>query len=302
MRSGTAGLVWWRIRPDPTLSDSPVGRRFFEAFKLNTVHARVHEDQISRVLQVLREGGLEPVLFKGWDCARTYPHAGVRPYGDIDLCLPPRDAEKARVILAGTPDESVVDVKHDEIEAAWIPGIVERSESVPLGDIAVRVMGSEDRLRTLALHALKGDVWSPRSLCDVALAVESRPNDFDWDICLTEDFVLRDWVLTGIALAGKLLGADLAGVPVKTSPRWIVRRTLDMWSAPWPAKHGVELGPLPGARQPLALLRALGERWPGPVQATISGRALFGVAPRLPLQLADVLRRTVEYVARRPSR
>ncbi|MCJ7832734.1 MAG: hypothetical protein MUP92_04720, partial [Actinobacteria bacterium] len=35
MRSGAAGLVWWRIRSDPTLSESPIGKRFHEAFKLN---------------------------------------------------------------------------------------------------------------------------------------------------------------------------------------------------------------------------------------------------------------------------
>jgi len=302
IRSGGGGLVWWRIRADPALSDSPIGKRFHEAFKLNSVYASMHRDQISRVLKGLRDSGLEPILFKGWDCARTYPHEGMRPYGDIDLCLLPQDVEKARSTLAGSPDESAVDLEHDEIEAAWIPGIVERSESVPLGDTAVRVMGPEDRLRTLALHALKGEVWGPRSLCDVALAVESRPDEFDWGVCLTDDPVVHDWVLTAISLAGKLLGADLGGVPTKTPPRWMVRRTLGMWSAPWPAKHGVELAPLPNARHPLVLLSAMAERWPGPVQATVSGRARFGNAPRLPLQLLDVLRRTLDYMARRATR
>lgn len=302
MRRGTAGLVWWRIRADPAVSESPIGNRFLEAFKMNTVFAGVHQAQISRVLKTLGEADLDPILLKGWDCARAYPHPGMRPYGDIDLCLPPRDEERARSILAGSPDGIGIDLEHWEIDAGSLPGLFDRSVTVELDGLPVRVMGPEDRLRTLAIHALKGEVWSPRSLCDVALAVESRPEDFAWEVCLTGDPVVRDWVLTGISLAGHLLGADLDGVPAKAVPGWVARRTLHMWSSPWPTKHGTGLQRLPHPGRPLALWRGLGARWPGPVQATLSAHTPFDDSPRLTLQLADVARRTFRFLTRQPGR
>lgn len=300
MRSGAGGLVWWRIRSDQNLSESPIGQRFLDAFKLTTLQAQIHESRITRVFKDLGDAGLEPLLYKGWDCARTYPHPGMRPYGDIDLCLLPHDADRARSVLAGNPDNENVDFEHHEIETAWIPGLFDRCVSMPFGEVTVRVMGPEDRLRTLALHALYGEVWIPRSLCDVALDVESRPKDFDWDVCLTQDPIVRNWVLTAIALACELLGSDPTGVPATRLPQWVGRRTLKMWSSPWPTKRGVKLSPLPSVTRPLPLLRGLIKRWPGPIQATLSRRAKFGSAPRLPLQITDVLRRTVSYSARRP--
>lgn len=311
IRSGAGGLAWWRLSRGQAAEPSSASR-FQEAFRLTTILTKASEERVPRLVQALGEAGVEPLLFKGWDCSRMYPARGMRPYGDIDLCVRPRDHARARDALAGHPDGVFVDLQVDVgfkfpdwmVSDAWIDALFARSRTAVLDGVAVRLMGEEDRLRTLALHALKGGVWYPRSLCDVAVAVESRSPSFSWDTCLSPDPLVRDWVQTSLGLAGRLLGADLRGVPDarRELPNWLVRTVLHTWESPFPSDHGAELRPLSGLTDPVALARGIAARWPGPIQATLSGHARFGPSPRLPLQLADVARRTARRLRRSLAR
>ena len=60
--------------------------------------------------------GLQPILIKGWAAARLYPETGLRPYGDIDVCVRPDQLAAAKKLLH---------------EAAGSCGWVELHEGVP---------------------------------------------------------------------------------------------------------------------------------------------------------------------------
>mgnify|MGYP003694491507 CR=1 FL=1 len=66
-----------------------------QAFRLLTLQAAIHETRIRRVFAELRSADIEPILIKGWAVARAYPQPGLRPYGDIDLIVRPRDLRRA---------------------------------------------------------------------------------------------------------------------------------------------------------------------------------------------------------------
>ncbi len=50
-------------------------------------------------------------------------------------------------------------------------------------------------------------------------------------------------------------------------------------------------------RHPTRALRALGLRWPNPIQATVGLGAPFNDLPRLPFQLAECVSRTARFMA-----
>ena len=145
---------------------------------------------------------------------------------------------------------------------------------------AVRLFGPEDHLRLLALHALRHGLLRPLWLCDVAAAVEGRPAGFDWDYFLRGDATRTRWAKTAIGLAHRVLGARLDGVP--DAARW---RTCRAGWCPPSSRNGAPGGrarraDAHGARAAASrptLVRAVGERWPNGVEATVgAGRRSFG--------------------------
>ena len=75
------------------------------------------------VLDILRRGGLEPVVMKGSSCAARYPSPELRTGGDIDLYIPEGDipalkeAGIAEVFTPGTPTSDVVDFIKANVKA-----------------------------------------------------------------------------------------------------------------------------------------------------------------------------------------
>jgi hypothetical protein len=142
-------------------------------------------------------------------------------------------------------------------------------------------------------------------LCDVALLVEMRPADFDWDLVLADDRRRRSAVSAALGLAGALLDADLSGSPaayaVGALPPWVVRTTYRQWG------EGL------GHREPLATYRArpaiffaeLRRHWPNAIEASAALGATFGRGPRFAFQLAHVALRAARFgvslMRRRPG-
>lgn len=267
MAGSAAGMAWWRIRGS-ALADTPTGARLREAFRLYTLSARVHMDQVVRVVTTLQGNGFEPILIKGWDAARMYPSQGLRPYGDLDLWLDDPDA--ARPVLASLPDGSDVDLEHDvEASGSGVPQILAAGRVADLEGTSIPVPCEEDRLRILAIHYLKNGGWRPTGLCDVAAAVESRASAFDWQRCLTPDPAVRSWVLAALALAGRLLGADVRNTPAELGPpRWLVSSVLSDWRDPRTERF-VMKDPLPPPWHPIALARRLPDHLPHPVASAV---------------------------------
>jgi hypothetical protein len=171
---------------------------------------------------------------------------------------------------------------------------------VPLGDPAdtrVLVLGNEDHLRLLALHLLRHGAWRPLWLCDVARLVERLGGALDWDLVLRGIRENARRVAIVIGLSRRLLGATLphtlprpAARDAHAVPRWLVEATIRQWGRRY-ERYGDD-AMLSTGRLPKAILDAARRRWPNPIEATVSVGAPFNALPRLPFQLADVLRRT----------
>lgn len=322
--TGAGALVWRRIR-ETWLEFLPAADALRQNFRLQVLEAGRKERDILTAFDLLRSARIEPLLFKGWAAARLYPEKGLRPWGDVDLYVRPRDYGRALDVIkeetrVGGALGSRVDLYHRDFEDLNERGIEElyaRSLLVPLGDTEVRVPGEADHLRLLCLHWLRHHAWRPLWLCDIAAALENRSADFDWDVCLGRrsgnDTVAgqRDWIICALALARELLGPRIDGdapdaVREAHAPRWLVRAVLKQWESP-AKQHRPDNLPiltlLRRRRAPGVILRALRDRWPNPIEATYGRRRLgpFTRQPQLPYQLGLYLARAVRLQARLPG-
>ena len=162
--SRAGALAWWRIRHSD-LRTSTAALELCNAYRLCTLNSALHERNIEQVLTWLRSSGIEPILIKGWSIARFYPEQGLRPYGDIDLCVSSDDLAPAQAALKSFQGNAIdIDLMHDEIDGmgnrSW-KEFSPRTHLVRLGNTDVRVLGLEDHLRVLCLHMLKGPRMSP---------------------------------------------------------------------------------------------------------------------------------------------
>lgn len=307
-RSGAAALGWWRIRSSD-LSDSAAARELRQAFRRYTLHAAINQQTIKQVIAQLGSAGVEPILVKGWAAARAYPEQGLRPYGDIDLCMHPAQFAAAEAELVNLPDKQYeVDLHRgfEKFGGADMDELYSRSQVVRLGETSVRVLSAEDHLRILVIHMLREGAWRPLWLCDIAAALESRPANFDWGRCLTNNRRHADWVICAIKLAQQLLGADASGTPAAHSerrlPRWLVPTVLKEWASLTPSMTERHRAPIAKyLRRPAGVLKGFRHRWPNPIEATISVRGPLNGFPRLPFQLGNCLMRTAKFAAQLPK-
>jgi hypothetical protein len=301
LQTGGAGLAWWRIRRSP-LASSTVSAELHDAYRLFALQAVLHEQRLTRAFALLRAADVEAILGKGWAVARLYPDPGLRPYGDIDLYV--RHQQHAAAVEAlEDPQREGIDLHRGfaELDDRRPEDLVARSRVETLRGVEVRVFGAEDHVRLLALHMLRHGVLRPLWLCDVALALESRPRDFDWDAFARGSRRRSGWVRSAFGLAHALLGARLDGVPeadrAARLPRWLVPTVLRQWSAFVPP-HGSRTPMAASLGHPAAFLRGLLLRWPNPVEASVGVGAPFNRLPRLPFQIGDCLLRTAQFARR----
>lgn len=301
--SGAAALAWWRLT---RTGRNDIPESFFQAYKDQTLQAAVHDDDITLVFRRLREANLDAIVFKGWAAARLYPETGLRHYGDIDLCFRIRDYDRAVEALAtGNTSKIWIDL-HRGVKAldhGTEEDLFARSIVAPIGDVSVRMPSPEDHLRILCLHLLRHGAWRPLWLCDVASALESRSEDFDWQLFFGNDARRADWMACVLALANQLLGARIDHTPaaarVASLPRWLTRAVLTRWGRWYNSDYRDEA--LPTLRRygwsPMKILENLYFRF-DPIRATVEMGGAFSHLPRLPYQVAAFLRRTPEIPGR----
>ena len=303
--SGAGALGWWRVR-NSDLRTTPPAEELRRAYRQSALRSALQERAIERAFELLQAVDVHPILFKGWAIARLYPEQALRFSGDIDLLVRPRELVRARATLGG-PEAGThgVDLWHEELddfgERDW-DVLHARSQMVRLGDAHVRILGAEDHLALLCIHFLRHGAWHPVWLCDIAVALESRPHDFDWDLCLRGKRWRGDWVTCALGLAHQILGADVRNTPIAETaqhlPGWLVPQVLKQWERPSPRQHDPPDLIKTVLRHPAALPRALRARWPDPIQATIRMGGPFNELPRFPFQLAEYLSHTAGFLAR----
>jgi hypothetical protein len=297
LEAGCGAVAWWRIRRSP-VAGLAVANQLRDAYRLHTLQAAVRERELVEVVRALSAAGVEPLIVKGWTAARAYAEPGLRPYGDIDVCVASEQLSAARITLAEAAPTVNVDLQSGlSVNQRVLPDLPsfeearERAVRVPLEDVKVPILAPEDHLALLCVHLLSHGVWRPLWLCDVAAAVEQLPEDFNWDRCLGRTRRLATWVGATLALAERLLGARPnrpTPVPTRT-PRWLERAVLKHWGSPRPYYPGDLIGLRTTAHfRPRQTLRVVRAHWMDPISATMLPGAAFNSLPRLPFQLRFV--------------
>ena len=301
LQSGAGALAWRRLRNSPLSLEGAAGE-LQQAYRLHAIQAALHETNLKEVVKLLRAAGAEPILIKGWAIARLYPESGLRPYGDLDVCVAPKDYTSVRETLRDAGDRYPVDLhKGTELldDRQW-DDLFKRSRLVQLEETSVRVLAAEDHFRLLCFHLLRHGVERPIGLCDIAVALESRSADFDWRVCLGSGRKHADWIRLVIGLAKQLLGAEIGDVPFEVKPSqpdWIAKSVLKAWARDF-TKHFTQAAPMEFyLHHPRGWAHALAERWPTPIVGTVGVGGSFNRFPRFPYQLGYLLIRSLRFLA-----
>src|SRR4030095_11827013 len=217
---------------------------------------------------------------------------------DVDLVVPAERFAEAEAIISKAENlRGYVDIHNGFGEVDPLGDDAElfaNSHLVMLDDVEVRVLKPEESLRALCIHLLRHGAFRALRRCEIAVAVETRAADFDWDRCLGRSKRVADWVACTIGLANRLLGARITGTPIeeraKTLPRWLIPSVMKQWEIPFSRDHGVAKHTTQMQtyfRHPSGLLKDLRARWPDPIEATVYVGGPFNELPRFPFQIGE---------------
>jgi Uncharacterised nucleotidyltransferase len=295
--SGVGALVARRLGPE-VQPEAGEALRSTERFQLLEVARR--EKLLGVLFQQLGAHGIGAVTFKGWSLARLYGRPGLRPVGDVDLLVASGALAHARNVVAGLPPEPGVEIDLQADVSRFLPdrlvaSLITAAETVETSSAPVRVPSAEDHLRLVCLHQLHHGAWRPLWLCDVAVLLESLPPSFSWERCLAGSPHLSEGVLACVGVAKAWLGAvPTIPTPPFELPDWFVRAVSTAWERgfrPPPDRlEGISWSRLP---------TALRSRWPDPLSSTLHLEAPFRGVPRLPIQMAEAVRRGARHALRR---
>jgi hypothetical protein len=309
LQSGAAALAYWRLRKTQ-LANSNIAQTLQEEYYQNAVRTALRADDIQVVVTALEQAGIEPLLFKGWASARLYSNPALRPFTDIDVFVRPENLETAQQVVGNLQLRQLTVDLHTETEdethatrvgARGLEELYARSERVALNDARVRVLAQEDHLHLLAMHCLRHGAWQPLWLCDIAVSVETLPQEFDWDRCLGRGRE-ADYIACAIGLAHELLDARIQGTPVEERaenlPKWLAATVLQQWENPDPRRH---YAPSPIRyvwKNPQLLAEAVRGRWIDPLEATMLLNGPFDDTPRTVYQWRWFMKKGTSFLLR----
>jgi hypothetical protein len=299
---GGAGIAWTAIRgTDVETSGAAVSLR--QAYQYGALTAAVSQRALVDSVTWLREAGVEPLVAKGWAVARLYSRPELRHYTDIDVYVSPDQYARAAHALESQPRAAIpIDLQRgfSELDDRPLAKLYRRSQLVPLDEVQIRVLSSEDHLRMVCLHFLRHVGGRPIWLCDVGAMLESLPAGFDWDYCLSGSRRRAAWLACVIELAAELLDArrvSSAAIARRAVPDWVTAGVLRQWNrdaAAWSPKTLTRY-----FRQPSSIVEALRERWPDPFLASLRCGGYPGRSPRLPYQCVAFAGQMASFTTRR---
>ena len=301
--SGCGALAWHRIG-ESELAGTASGLELQQAFRQHVLASAYIETKIEEVIRAFRAASLGPILIKGWSIARAYPLSGLRPYGDIDLCVRPHEYDRAaRLIktLGDIPLEIDLHRGFGPLLDRDTDSAFERSRLAYLGQTEIRILSEEDQLHLLCVHFLRHGAARPLWLCDVAVGLETRAYDFDWERCLGTKKYRANWIACVIKLVTQILGADEKDLPTDVSkaelPRWFIPAVLKQWGVPF-ANHPSRQPQVSNyVGRPLWWWKVLRDRWPNPIQGLASNNIDFSYPFPFLFQLTNYFRRAVQQSA-----
>ena len=307
LQTGAGPLAWWRLRQSE-LQTSESATEMRQAYRLNTLNHQIHQAKVDKIFAALRAAGIEPILIKGWSAARFYPAPGLRPYGDIDICVRRKHYKGAAQTLDDLGGLKYQIDLHSGFTKFGIRAeedLYARSQLLRDGETDVRILGPEDHLRVVCFHLMREGAWRALWLVDVAAALEGRAQNFNWDYCLGDRRQARP-VISAIGLANLLFGAEVEDIPepqrFKKYPRWLVPTVLKEWGSKtpsMPSRHAVPM--LRHVRRRGDFFNGLRHRWPNPIEATTTMNGPFNDLPRLPYQIGHSVMRVGAFLSRLPK-
>ena len=306
INSGSGALAWTQIKHSE-LRDTSCGAELQHIYRHYAVQAVLYRRAISEAVATLRAAKIEPILVKGWLAARNYCDEGLRPTGDIDVCVHPNQfAAACDVVNKWSGWQLDLHCGFEKFGSEKFDELADRAMHAALDDVEVRVPCPEDHLRILVSHMLREGAWRPVWLCDVAAAAESASEQFDWDRCFGRNKHSANWIICALRLAQELLDARIESIPVahaaRKLPAWIAQTIFNEWGTAEPSmrqRHRVPMSTHIDRRENVT--RGLASRWPNSIEATVALRRSFNKFPRFPYQLATYLTRASSFVPRAAS-
>ena len=199
--------------------------------------------ELVRILRHLGARGVDAIPYKGPVLAQLlYRDIAARQFSDLDVLVAPKDVIRARTALAelgylpvqkltprqerayiesgyeyafdGTAGKNLLELQWRILPRFYtvdleVAALFDRAREIHLGGESFRMLGAEDLLIVLCVHAAK-HVWTQLSwLCDIAQLVNS--STIDWDSALER--ILRlgiaRIVVVNLLLAQQLLSLNL---------------------------------------------------------------------------------------------
>lgn len=267
---------------------------------LDRLLLRVYEHHLEKVFTLLGKAHVRAVLLKGWSAARFYDRPDSRTMGDFDLMVPPGQSEDVKELFASEKD-ILADIHFGprHLDTLSFEELFDRSETVDLEGIPIRVLCPEDHLRVICVHWLTDGGERRERLWDIYWAVKNRPADFGWDKCLNVvSQRRRRWIVCTIGLAHKHLGLEIDDLPfaeeARDLPKWFTRAIESRW------KEAIPHIPIHQSIGSAGLLlKQIGKRIPpNPVMAMIGMEGDIDARLRIHYQIGYILKQTVPSVKR----
>ena len=190
---------------------------------------------LSALWQAMDAAGFHAVIMKGAACRAVYPVQGVRASSDEDILIPAEEFHRCLAFLkeqgftCGAYEEDAFEVglhrgdglyielhrtpfaPDDDVLGGcngWFDGLFDRAITVSADGFSFRVMGAQDHMLLLILHAFKHLLHSgfgSRQVCDMVLWAEHYGAEIDWQSILDRCRAVR---AAGFAAAVFQIGAQ----------------------------------------------------------------------------------------------
>jgi hypothetical protein len=235
------------------------------------------------------------ILIKGWSISRFYDPGHYRTSTDIDLLFPATDSlalsERIKDLRPSVSIDAHFGPRH--LDKLTFQDLLDRSYTVELNGVRIRVLADEDNLRITAVHWLTDGGINKDKLWDICYLVKNRKTDFDWIRCLESNGSIRkSWVLAAIATARDHLDLDVSGLPEEAQdfklPKWYEQTLEKEWRLGLYPRHRLSTV----LTRPALLLEQLKRKFPpNRIAATIDSETAIDDSSRVPAQLKSLVKK-----------